>query len=151
MNIIDRLLRARKNDYDRTTIERARKWLHGYMAKLGTEPSPHPPDDHILAQFLAVADWPPLERLLYDLLAERKRPGWSYAWFVTVALQRIHGIDPKAFRARRAHLKLVAPTARRNPDPAYRQLLGDFSADELAQNQQFAGDLVDQLARKASL
>ena len=69
------------------------------------------PDDAITAQFLAVAEWPRLDALLYDLAAERKEAGYSYGWYVTVALQRIHGLSPARVREMRARLK--APTKAR--------------------------------------
>ena len=66
------------------------------------------PDDAIAAQFLAVAEWPRLEALLCDLAAERKEAGYSYGWYVTVALQRIHGLSPARVREMRARLKTSA-------------------------------------------
>lgn len=115
--VIDRLLKAKPDKSDAALIEAARRWLHGYMAKLGREQHPHPPDNQILAQFLAIATWPQLEGLLYDLLAERKEPGYSYAWFITVALQRIHGIQPAILKQRRAELKLVSRQQRTDAPP----------------------------------
>jgi len=109
IEIIDRLLRAKESDYPAELITTARRWLHGYALKLGRDKDRHPPDGRIVAQFLSIAPWPQLEGLLYDLLAERKEPGYSYAWFVTVALQRLHGIQPATLRERRAALKLVTP------------------------------------------
>jgi hypothetical protein len=109
-NTIDRVLRAKPKHFDADTITRARGWLHSYKAKFGRQPHPLAPDNAILAQFLAIADWPALEHVLYDLMAERKEPGASYAWFVSVALQRIHGIAPTSLQARRQQLKLIKPT-----------------------------------------
>jgi hypothetical protein len=63
------------------------------------------PDDAITAQFLTVAEWPRLEALLCDLAAERKEAGYSYGWYITVALQRIHGLSPARVREMRARLK----------------------------------------------
>ncbi|HXE11877.1 MAG TPA: hypothetical protein VN633_07150, partial [Bryobacteraceae bacterium] len=54
--------------------------------------------DAIMAQFLTVAEWPRLEARLCDLAAERKEAGYSYGWYVTVALQRIHGLSPARVR-----------------------------------------------------
>ena len=128
---IDRLLRAKPHQFDTKLLETARHWLHGYQLKFGRDPNAHPPDDPITAQFLAVADWIQLERLLYDLMAERKEPGTSYAWYVTVALQRIHGIQPTRLKARRAELKLLgtnpSPSAEADPDFS-RQLLAHVAA-----------------------
>lgn len=49
-----------------------------------------------------MAPWPQLERVLYDLMAERNAPGHSYAWFIAVAVQRIYGISPQEQRHARA-------------------------------------------------
>lgn len=105
--VLDRVLKASETRTDAELLTTARRWLHGYCCKLGTDPNCHPPDNRIVAQFLAIAEWPRLERLLYDLLAERRPPGYSYAWFISVALQRIHGIHATRLKARRAELKLV--------------------------------------------
>src|SRR4051794_1396955 len=105
--IIDRLLKAKPKNFDNGLIQHFRDWLHGYMAKLGREPHPHAPDDLIVSQFLTCGEPHQLGRLLDDLLAEHKEPGHSYAWFVTVALQRIHGISPETVKQRRTELRLV--------------------------------------------
>jgi hypothetical protein len=92
------VLRSKPAHFDKAAIERGRKWLHGYIATISRDPrepqdpNAHPPDDFIVAQFLALAEWSRLEKLLRDLFHERKRPGQTYGWFVTVGLQRIHGI-----------------------------------------------------------
>ena len=108
-SVLDRLFKARPKDHPDSRIQEARRWLHGYAAKFPArgQDQPHPPDDQILAQFLAIAPWERLLGVMYDLMAERKQCGQSYAWFVTVALQRIHGIKPDAVKARREELKLV--------------------------------------------
>jgi hypothetical protein len=104
---IDRLLKANPQKADNALIQHFRGWLHSYMAKLGREPHPHAPDDLIVSQFLSCGEAHQLEKLLYDLMAERKEPGHSYAWFVTVALQRLHGISPQQLKQRRTELRLV--------------------------------------------
>jgi hypothetical protein len=82
------------------------------MAKLGVDDigrplhSPHPPDDQVVAQVLAIADPPEVFRALDTLLIERKTPT-SYAWFVTVLLQRIHGISHVQTKKARAALRVV--------------------------------------------
>jgi hypothetical protein len=106
-SVIDRLLKANPKRETPERLAEARRWLHGYAAKFGRAPNPHPPDDKICAQFLAIAEWPRLEGVLLDLMGERKEAPHSYAWFVSVALQRIHGIEPKKLRDRRQQLKLV--------------------------------------------
>ena len=126
IGVIDRLLKARKTDFDPERLEKARGWLHGYVCKFAADKDRHPPDARITAQFLAVAPWPQLEGLLYDLMSEQKEPGYSYAWFVSVALQRIHGIQPKALKQRRAHLKLM----KRSPE--YKNFTGELLAGAVA-------------------
>lgn len=107
LKTIDRLLTAKPKKADPEAVRFFRGFLHSYMAKLGKEPYPHAPDDLIVAQFLSCGETHQLEKLLYDLMAERKEPGHTYAWFVTVALQRIHGISPQQFKQRRTELRLV--------------------------------------------
>jgi hypothetical protein len=106
---IERLRAAQKNDYDETTFEAARHALHSHQAKHARERNPNSPDDQIVAEFLAIAEWPRLEAMLYDLAAERKEAGYSYAWFVTVALQRIHGLSPQALKAAREKIAQRKP------------------------------------------
>lgn len=132
ISILDRMLNSRPSHFDKTTLAQAGAWVHGYMTKLGDIPNPHPPDPYILAQFLAISDWENLKGLLRNLMAERKRPGQSYAWFVTVALQRIHGVQPQVLKARRADLRI----ARRPQAPEPTQ-----------DNLKFAADLVAGLAK----
>jgi hypothetical protein len=107
---VDRLQKAKKGDFNESIFEAARMKIASHHAKYAREANRLPglPDDAITAQFLAVAEWPRLEDLLYDLAAERKEAGYSYGWYVTVALQRIHGLSPARVREMRARLK--APT-----------------------------------------
>ncbi len=104
---LDRVLRARPKDFPPERIHAARDWLVGYRRGLNREEHAHPPDDYIVAQFLAVADWPSLERMLKQLFSQQIKPGEQDAWFVTVALNRIHGIAPTDVNKRRAQLKLA--------------------------------------------
>jgi hypothetical protein len=107
---IDRLLKARKDDYDESLFELARNSIGSHHAKFARPENCRPglPDDGITAQFLAVAEWPKLSDLLSDLAAERKEAGHSYGWYVTVALQRIRGISPNQVRDMRYRLKNFA-------------------------------------------
>lgn len=116
--LILRVATAKPNEQNPTEMAEARRWLHGYMRKFSREHH-NPPDDKILAQFLAVAEWPRLERLIYDLMAERQEPGHSYAWFIAVAMQRIHGIQPEALREGRKELKLLRKKRGEDPDQRY--------------------------------
>jgi hypothetical protein len=114
--LIDRLSRANFKTVDPKTLDEARAFMHGYRAKMGTpqpaEPwPPHPPDNRLIAQFLATGDgvggWPALQRMLYTLMHEKKAPGRSYAWFISVAAQRLHGIDPRKLAEKRQQLRLL--------------------------------------------
>src|SRR6185312_17106440 len=94
--VIDRLQRAQKGDFDEEIFELARNRIASHHAKFAREANRLSalPDDKITAQFLAIAEWPKLEALLLDLISERNVAGYSYGWYITVALQRIHGIPP---------------------------------------------------------
>jgi hypothetical protein len=107
---IDRLLKAKKGDYDESLFELARNRIGSHHAKFARPENRMPglPDDSITAQFLAVTEWPKLSDMLSDLAAERKEAGHSYGWYVTVALQRIRGISPEQVRDMRRRLKNFA-------------------------------------------
>lgn len=119
---IDRLQKAKKVDFDESIFEVARMQIASHHAKYAREENRLPglPDDSITAQFLSVADWPRLQNMLYDLSSERKEAGYSYGWYVTVALQRIHGLSPARLREMRSRLKQSAD-ARGKPSPVIHQ------------------------------
>jgi hypothetical protein len=129
--VLDRLLKASDKRTDPAAIATARAWLHGYVAKLAPDKDRHPPDNRIVAQFLAIAEWPRLEHLLKALFEERQTPGYSYAWFLTVALQRLHGIQPARLKTRRAQLKLVRSGAPDPPDQPQQTANPEWSAQLL--------------------
>jgi hypothetical protein len=109
-SLIDRLQKSKRGDFDDQTFEEARNLIASHHAKFAQQDCQITglPDDQITAQFLAIADWPRLHRMLYDLLSERKQSSHSWAWYVTVALQRIHGISPDKLRAIRERLRNTA-------------------------------------------
>lgn len=120
--LIDRIQNAKKADFDDEVFEAARNLIASHHAKFAREGCqlPGKPDDQITAQFLAVADWPRLNHMLHDLLTERQSTSFSWAWYVTVALQRIHGISPDEVRGVRANLRnssrhIAPPTTRSKP------------------------------------
>jgi DNA-binding MarR family transcriptional regulator len=133
IGLLDRVLTAKKSHHDKRDLHTLREWVDGYWTKLGpNQPNPHPVDDTILAQLLSIAPLQELIQLLKTLFTERKRPELSPAWFVAVALQRIHGIRPETLKARRADLRAVRrPQA---PEPTQ-------------DNLEFAGDLIADLAK----
>ena len=106
-SIFDRMARAQIENFDPQDVAAAKRYMQGYSAKFGKAPHPHPPDDKITAQFLSIAPWPDLLQVIQHLMAERKECGWSYGWFTTVALQRIHGISPSEQKRQRAHLRII--------------------------------------------
>jgi len=108
---LDRLRRAKPSMYDPSQFAEAKAWMHGYMAKFGELPNPHPPDDAIAAQFLAISEWPRLLGMMRDLMDERKKPH-KYGWFVVVAMQRMWGLTPQQQRKARERLQLVKQQAR---------------------------------------
>lgn len=107
--IINRLLKAHPSQFPAPDLVWAKQWLGTYACKFPAPSNPYPkePDDWAAAQFLSIATRPRLEALLYELMAERKESGWNYAWFASVALQRIHGIAPAALAAARAEQKKI--------------------------------------------
>jgi hypothetical protein len=116
--VIDRLQRAQKNDFDEDVFELARNRIASHHTKFAREANRLSalPDDKITAQFLAIAEWPKLEALLFNLASERKEAGYSYGWYITVALQRIHGIPPSRLQEMREQLN----QSRKNTSPERR-------------------------------
>jgi hypothetical protein len=143
---IDRLQKAKRTDFEDSIFEAARTKIASHHAKYAREENrlAGVPDDAITAQFLAVAEWPRLETLFYDLAAERKEAGYSYGWYVTVALQRIHGLSPARVREMRTRLKastrenlnvaaVPRPTPFRHSDAFRRKPLGREQSSGLEQ------------------
>lgn len=152
--ILDRvMIRAKITNFDRPTIQLFRGSLHSYMAKFGTDETgrryvdtgavPHPPDDEVLARFLAVAEpyrlMPLLETLILEAKqAEARSSGRGtpyntrrYSWFVYTALQRIHGIHWAETQKAQAQLRLHKRGQRPAPPPAAEQSGLDFAGDTL--------------------
>jgi hypothetical protein len=128
--IFDRLASSKVSHFHPDIFAAARRFLHGYLAKLGTREIlangvPHPPDDKVVTQFLTLGqgmgEWPRLEAMLYELMSERKE-AYSYGWFLTVALQRIHGIQPEAVKEHRAKLRGIKLHGRAHADPELQKL-----------------------------
>lgn len=146
VRIFDRVSKAKPADHDPDTLQEAREWLHGYHAKFGRTPNPHPPDHRILSQILAIAPLPSLKAVLYDLMAERREPGASYAWYLTVLLQRLYGFSPGAQTQARTTLKLIQnPQIARTPTPPAPEKTPPRESDVDAQ------DLVNRLAQAKTM
>lgn len=156
-NPIESLLRARPNQFSRQRLDLAARWMYGLTLKLAREKDRHPPDEKICAQFLAIAGWPRLLSVLMDIQNERLEVGYSYGWFLTVALQRIYGIEwsparQRAAKREAAQLRAVPRPQDAPPAPLVQSGL-EFPAPDggaegdLAENREFAAGLVDELKR----
>lgn len=120
LRLIDQILSAKARKFEKDDIANCRRWMQGYMARFGRdednrpydlEHAPHPPADDLVAQFLTVADPRQLARLMQELFIEKKTC-YSYAWFVTVAMQRCAGIRWEVQKQARAILQDVKRTKR---------------------------------------
>jgi hypothetical protein len=132
LSLINRVLSAKPKNTDAQDLQRFRSRLHGYFAKFGRDGNgravqfPHPPQDDIVAQFLALAEPARLETMLDNLTLDAQTAGahleatksaynpWTYGWFITIGLSRIHGIDFRTQKQARAALRDV----KRRPAPS---------------------------------
>jgi hypothetical protein len=76
-------------------------------------------------------------------MAERRECGWSYGWFTTVAMQRLHGISPSEQKRQRAHLRIVGKA-----HTAAAAAPGETQQDELARDPDFTARVTDYLNQK---
>ena len=131
LTLIYRVLSAKTKDHDPDDLAAFRNHLHSYYAKFGRDERgrpvsfPHPPPDDIVAQFMAIAEPGRLEVMLSNLGidamgAKAHLPDtrsslnpWNYAWFITLGLSRIHGINFQTTKKVRAALRDV----KRRPAP----------------------------------
>jgi hypothetical protein len=142
---VDRVLNAKPENFDPIILRRASDLMHSYSAKLGRYPYANPPDAMITAQFLAIDDWPRLEALIYELMAERLEPGNKPSWFVTVALNRLYDVPGDVVQNRRAQKrreKGQRPTKSAAPPEGY-------SAEQVQEN--FFQDQIKQLAKSKGM
>src|SRR5579872_1786597 len=111
--LIGRVLRAKPQDFTPQELAGSLSWIFGYQAKKGPYNRakgevPHVPDDKVLARIItAAAPWT-AEVLIHELMKDGTKAGEKYEWYVTVALQRVHGIQPQALAARRAELRAIS-------------------------------------------
>lgn len=105
-SVLDRMLSATPDKADPEQMKNARDWVHGYQCKFGRDPNPHAPDARFLAQLTAIASPEQIRAVLQQLMIERQTPGDKWVWYITVALQRIHGIPWQQVRAAREAWKV---------------------------------------------
>jgi len=126
--LIDRVLSGKPKDHDADDLAAFRNYLHSYYTKFGRDDrgrpvnNPHPPPDDLVAQFMAIAPTGRLETMLSNLgmdamNAKAHLPStrssfnpYSYGWFITIGLSRVHGISFQATRQARAALRDVKRT-----------------------------------------
>lgn len=128
---IRRVLQAKPEDFTPAQLSDARRWIHGYQAKMRGD-GPHPPDDKILARLLAALapDWTP-ELLWRALKEDHTMPGEKYGWYVAVALQRAHGIEPKDFKQARDQFRLIKTSHAGAREKAELSPTADYPAEVL--------------------
>jgi hypothetical protein len=150
--VIDRLQKSKKSDFDDAIFEEARNLIASHHAKFAREGSQIVglPDDQITAQFLAIAEWPRLSNLLRDLISERKASGHSYGWYVTVALQRLHGISPDRVRQLREEGRTRATGRRLTPMFSSRPVLPSSGLGSLARERSIQNCTLDRLREQIS-
>ena len=107
MFILDKVLKAKPSHFHQSDLAEARSWIYGFMVKKAPldAQNPHPPDDVTLAQYLTAAGGQAVT-LIQKLLTEKHTAPRSPQWFVSVALDRLHGIRPKEADALRAELRI---------------------------------------------
>ncbi len=112
-NNIDRcsFLDARPKDFEPELLNQACDRLQQYVAKSHEwrgidQPAPRP-DKYIAARFLAIAEWPKLDQLLWQLWYERKQPGETYGWFLAVAAHRLLGVERDELREAQASRNVI--------------------------------------------
>jgi hypothetical protein len=97
------VFQAKSANKPRDELQHFGEVLRIYSPKLGRVYD-HQPDRETCAQLMdACSDRrESLDWLIRDVFRTRTQPGESPMWWVTVALQRLHKIPPKATAARRA-------------------------------------------------
>jgi hypothetical protein len=151
LSTIDRLFKADPKAHHPGELGEVKRLVHGYSAKFrkdertGGPAHTHPPDDKIIAQLLTIAPAERIVRLIYELMAERKEPGYSDSWYVTVAAKRILGIKPEELKQARAALRIVKRSAPPDPQPQ------TPPADTEKPDRHFGPDLIrDTMQRRAT-
>jgi hypothetical protein len=94
VSILERIKHARPDQFTPQELAVARTILHAQANVCRIARPLPPPDDILLSQILTAAPLFHLVRLLQDLVDEHAEPPNTYEYFLSVALQRIHRIQP---------------------------------------------------------
>src|ERR1035441_8194931 len=134
LRLIDRVYSSKLQDHPPDDLAAIQQRLYGYFRKFGRGDdgrpiaNPHPPDPHVAATLLAIAELNRLETMLDNLELDAMATKaylpstksslnpYSYGWFSIIALSRIHGIHFHKTKKARAALRDVKRKPRQ-PQP----------------------------------
>lgn len=137
--LFERIAKAKAESYDSDEIRTVREALCGYWRRMREEPDAHPPPDKLCAEMLAVAPRRRILQLIEELWRNRQKPDRSYRWFVTVALNRIHHLEPAHIGKGFAQFRVLEKHV---PDPEQRALLPDDDRERML--------MLDELVKRAA-
>ncbi len=127
-DLFERIAKAKPESYDSDEIRTVREALCGYWRRMKEEPDAHPPPDKLCAEMLAIASRRRILQLIDELWRNRQKPDRSYRWFVTVALNRIHHLEPAHIGKGFAQLRILEKHV---PDPEQRALLPENDKERM--------------------
>ncbi len=120
-SLLQQLHTAKPANFPTQELDHVRMWLSQLMRKYGPNgPNPKVADEWIAAQLLTIAPVARLTQLFYDLQCEDRNSlanAAKYAYFVTLAAQRLRGISPTALRQARQLARSPLTIAHRQPNP----------------------------------
>lgn len=117
--LVRQVLNSLPSQHQPNRLIEAAELLHTAMRRRG-ERANQPPDDVVCAQFLACGDWQELQRVVMRILQTSSGGKIRrYSYFVTAALEQIHGIKPGDLYERREQLRpqLLRQIPRTVPSP----------------------------------
>ncbi len=113
---IDRVLNPLSQPHDAEKIAWWTTHLHELMRKLGGRfADSRPPDHEVVRQILNTGPEESIKGVIRDLVIKRIPVGDKYSWFISVMLQRLHGIPSDLTADRRDELKEIREAARPKP------------------------------------
>ena len=127
-DLFERIAKAKPEGYDSDEIRTVRDALCGYWRRMKEDPDAHPPPDKLCAEMLAIAPRRRILQLIDDLWKGRQKPDRSYRWFIVVALNRIHNLEPANIGKGFAQLRMIEKHV---PDPEQRALLPDEERERI--------------------